>query len=173
MRNIFGSNRRMSTVIGVGLVLLAFTTVGCDRNDRMAVAEPSAAAGASENAVKRSKQGMYTVRIDQDSVAAGAPVEVALAIEPGKDLKINLDFPWKIEMQEMESVSFSTTSFGGGEIALTEERATVPLVLNVAKAGDYDVKAIADFSVCNDERCEILRGESVTVKVRAVEGSPE
>ncbi len=173
MRNLYRSKRRLRWIVGNGLALITFASIGCDRSDRAAVAEPSAAISDSENAVKRSKKGMYSARIAQDSVVVGQPIEVALAIEPGNDLKINLDFPWKIEMQEREGVSFPTTSFSKADITLSEERATVPMVLNVAKAGEYDVEAIADFSVCNDDRCEILRGESVIVKVRAVEGSSE
>ena len=173
MRNFWSSEKGLRSIVGLGLALVTFVSVGCDRADRAAVAEPSASADESDNAVKRSKKGMYTVRIDQESVQVGEPVEVALSIEPGKDLKINLDFPWKVEMQATDSVSFPTTNFASSDIKLSEERATVPLVLNVAKAGDYDVEAIADFSVCNDDRCEILRGERVIVKVRAVEGSPE
>lgn len=173
MSKLCSSQQGLRRMVGIGLALVVFSSVGCNRSDRAAVEEPSAEVGTSDNAVKSSKKGMYSARIEQDSVAVGEPIEVALVIEPGKDLKINLDFPWKVEMQETETMSFSSANFAKGDIRLNEERATVPLVINVAKAGEYEVEAKADFSVCNDERCEILRDESVSVKVRAVEGSAE
>src|SRR5690606_16240736 len=82
MSKLCSSKQGLRRIVGVGLALVVFAGVGCNRSDRAAVEEPSSVVGDSDNAVKRSKKGMYSVRMDQDSVAVGQPNEVALVIEP-------------------------------------------------------------------------------------------
>lgn len=173
MQNLCGVNRVVRGGF-VGLVLLGVLGLaGCERGDRVAVVEAPSEVEASEGATRRAKSAMYSAKVEQDSVAVGQPSEVVLAIEPGNDLKINLDFPWKIEMQEKEGVVFTSSAFGKSDFSLQEERATIPVVMNLAKAGEHEVEAVADFSVCNDDRCEILRGENLVFKIRGVEETNE
>ncbi|MBA2665287.1 MAG: hypothetical protein H0U74_23565 [Bradymonadaceae bacterium] len=146
------------------LVAISGGHAGCER----AGVAPEQARAEAPSPAKRT--GLYTARLNARSLDVGAePVKVTLTVEPGPGLKINLEYPWHVALQESDGISFATASFGKGDIELSEERAVVPVVVSAHKAGDLSMVVIANMSVCNDDRCEILRDEQLLLKIEAVE----
>ncbi|RDV39114.1 hypothetical protein DV096_00650 [Bradymonadaceae bacterium TMQ3] len=130
--------------------------------------EPLAGAAAQASPGSRARASNYRVESPSEAIVAGASTEVALAVVPGANLKINLEYPWKITFEEVEGLQLGTTVLNREALQLSEARATIPLEVSAEQPGDYTLNAVGNFSVCNDDRCDILRDEALqfTVKVQ-------
>lgn len=150
----------------------ALTLVGCvvlsacdEQPSAPPIPEPVLGAEASAQAPARSRAGNYRVESPAEPLTAGESSTVELAVVPGPNLKINLEYPWKIEFEEVEGLSLATTLLKREALSLSEERATIPLDISAEAAGDYTLNARGNFSVCNDDRCDILRDEALQFTV--------
>lgn len=143
--------------------------MGCEPKQAAPVApEPMAAAPSEASPGSRARATNYRLESPSEPIAAGAASRVDLGVVPGANLKINLEYPWKITFEEVEGLSLGTTVLNREALQLTEARATIPLEVTAEEAGDYTLNAVGNFSVCNDDRCDILRDEALqfTVKVQ-------
>jgi len=72
-----------------------------------------------------------------------------------------------LEIEEAEGVDLQSTSFDRDDFDLQESGATVSTEVTVAEKGTRRLAGTANFSVCNDETCHILRDEAVAFRVEA------
>ncbi len=146
---------------GVCALIFGAALVGCDRqefevDDDVEVSESSAELGEH-----------YTLHVDRDDLIVGEEGIVGFEIRPGDHLEINLDFPWRVEFDEVEGIEFGEQQLGRGDLDLEKERAIMPVDLTALDEGQFRIEARADFSVCNDQRCDIMRDEPVEFIVQA------
>lgn len=174
--------RRAFALIPGALALTLATTfaVGCERSEPAPEAQAIEVATGSDGAAARpsstaAKKSQYTVRLETTEVTVGKPTPVELVVLPGRDLKINLDFPWKFEFQPGEAVAFENTTVSRDAMTLDDERARVPVTVEARQAGPITIEAVGSFSVCNDDRCDILRDEPVFLALHALDadGGPQ
>ena len=113
------------------------------------------------------KEGRYGVVVAPVSLRSGATASVTMRIEPAKGLKFNKDFPSKFTVNPGRHAKCAKADLTkkGGDVVMDGEVGvvTIPLVGTAAGAGDLSV--IGNFSVCNEEQCFVLRGESLSVSV--------
>ncbi|RAL23694.1 hypothetical protein DL240_05920 [Lujinxingia litoralis] len=138
---------------------------GCEGKPAPAPPEPGAMGGGAQSGQGAERAGNYRVEAPAAPLTVGAESTAELAVVPGPNLKINLEYPWKIEFEEVEGLTMATTLLNRQALQLSEERATIPLRLTPSAAGEYTLKARGNFSVCNDDRCDILRDEALQFKV--------
>ena len=156
-------------LIAAGSVLM----VGCERDEYQATAvevdeeRPDDEAQPSDFDDARDRSDQFTMTVSGADIEVGNQAEVQLQLLPGPDLKINLEFPWVIEFEEVDALEYGATRLGSDAMDLQDERATIPVTITAGEPGNYEVMARADFSVCNDDRCDILRDEPLSFMVRA------
>lgn len=154
----------------VALTLVASATMmGCEPQQAEPLSpEPLAGASAQVSSGSRTRASNYRVESPSEAIVAGTASQVDLGVVPGANLKINLEYPWKITFEEVEGLRLGTTVLNREALQLSEARATIPLEVTAEQPGDYTLNAVGNFSVCNDDRCDILRDEALqfTVKVQ-------
>ena len=153
---------RWGLVLGwVALVMLS----GCERDELDLDALGAEAGESSGGGIHRMDQ--YRTRVQGTELEVGQEGEVMFQVVPGPDLKINLEFPWRMQWESPEGVVLKETEFDAATMDLTEEVATIAVPLEVLEAGSHEVRGIANFSVCNDDRCDILQREEVSFVIDA------
>lgn len=177
------SLRRWS-MIWAGLVVFALMGIAaCDREEY----EPTAVGadeGSSVAAMQDQRSEHYSLRFENTEIQAGQEAQVEIHVLPGADLEINLEFPWAIEFDEVEGLDLgvgridwdgSAGELHGqgqgdgefrGDLLLEKEMATIMMAVEAAEPGEYQVSGRADFSVCNEEICPILRDRPVNFVVQ-------
>lgn len=159
--------RVMKLKLFLVLALVALVTAGCEREEFEATAVEANQQGAPEisgQAVDKSDQ--YQIQVVEAEHQAGAQETLLVEVLPGPNLEINLEFPWALRLPQVEGLEFQSPELKRDELDLTLERAQLPVKFQAAQAGVYEVEARADFSVCNDDRCDILRDEPLSFTVR-------
>jgi hypothetical protein len=135
---------------------------------KAAVAEKAAGAAKGAGAVEgECIQGDHRFSVEPIAapIVRGTQTEVKLKFVPGDGYKINTKFPWKLTAQANDAIELAETPIPKDAIVLAEAAATIPLSLTPPKSGKFPLKAVAGLSVCNEERCEIIRGQCVSVDV--------
>jgi hypothetical protein len=134
-----------------------------------AVVAAKAVVSEKEPAKAESKciQGDHRFRVEAISkpIKKGTKTEVTLKFLPGEGYKINTEFPWKLTARANEAMNLVETVVPKASIVLAEAAATIPVALEAPKPGKFPLQALAGLSVCNEERCEIIRGQCVSVDV--------
>ncbi len=149
------------TAILVFGVLTVGLMTGCDREEY----DPEAVAQEAQEHVDRSHQ--YTMRVEGSEIDVGEESAVELLVLPGPDLKINNEFPWSIEFDEIDGLVVERSKMNWNDMELQDEQATIPVSVTAKEPGQHRLEGRADFSVCNDERCDILRNEPVELILEA------
>lgn len=144
------------------LAILFIGLVGCEREELDATAQPAEPAA---EAVAVDKSDQYTVQVLEGELGVGDFETLLVQVLPGPGLEINLEFPWAVRLGQVEGLEFEAAEIKRDELDLTVERAQLPVKLKADQAGVYEVEARADFSVCNEERCDILRDEPLPFTV--------
>jgi hypothetical protein len=173
------SMSKISAGLAATLLLLGLIA-GCDSGDPTTSAKSG---GAESSQVTASAQGVeaggaasqnpnadsdrYDVRSPEKAVSVGQKQTVELAITPGDGLKINKEFPWKLEFSPPKGVQLAQKRVSGDQIDLAESQATIPLHLEADAAGVHKLDATADFSVCNDTKCYVIRDQALSFDVKA------
>lgn len=147
------------------MVLSLVWAFGCERQSYDAEAVGAVESGDEGTASSTSHH--YGMRVGDSDVAAGEADEIVLEVLPSSDLKINLDFPWSIELDAPEGLELGASSIDGEGMDLTEEQARIPVSMTARGEGEYEVTGRANLSVCNDDICHILRDEPVGFVVNA------
>lgn len=162
------------------ILLLALATtlasVGCDQNKSGPV-EPSAEepTSATDETTKpapapSSGEVLYAVKGPAQSVKVGEPADVKLSIEPSEGFKINKLFDWNFEFHPNDAVTLESNQISSEGVQLEDSGATIPVKVTAESAGDHELNATGNFSVCNDDKCELYRDQEVTFKLQASDG---
>lgn len=113
------------------------------------------------------KAGRYAVVAAPVTMQNGAKASLTMRIEPAEGLKFNKDFPSKFTVNAGRHAKCTKADLTkrGGDVVMDGKVGvvTIPLVGTAAGAGDLSV--IGNFSVCNEEQCFVLRGESLSISV--------
>lgn len=145
--------------------LLALGTTGCERE---ALNVESLTATEREEARGTQRPNQYRLVFENEEQIVGESGEIIYTVLPGPDLKINLEFPWKVEFEsETGGLTMGKRTFDLEAIELTEEAATIRIPVVPESAGRHEVNGYANFSVCNDDRCDIFQREPVRFVVNA------
>lgn len=111
-------------------------------------------------------EAQYTVRIMPGEAAAGAAASSVVEVKPTPGYKMNTEFPVQIKkLSAPDGVTLPKATLASSDAELTEKvlRFTVPFT--AAKAGQIDLAGLADFSVCNERACKLIRDEKVAWQV--------
>ncbi len=163
-------------------VLAVVVSFGCD-NPSNQTEEPAASARAeapvaddeadkADSTRKAKHTNRYDVSSPEQAIGAGQKQKVELGITSADGLKINKEFPWKIELTQPEGVAFAQTTFSKSQIDLGEKQATMAVFVEAEQAGAHQIEATGNFSVCNDTECYVIRDEPLdfNLEVAAAEG---
>jgi hypothetical protein len=157
---------RLGAAAAVGLAVLAG---GCERGGEVEAPDERKAT-AAEPAADNDER--YRTGVSPGEIPAGDQRDVELTLQPGDGLKVNKEYPnWSLELRPPSGLQLGETSFGSEQFDLTQGGARVATAIGADEPGAYQIPANAEFSVCNDETCHILRDEQVTFRVRI--GSPD
>ena len=133
------------------------------------VAEQAARAEKAAPAAEEAPciQGDHRFRVEaiEAPLKKGEKAEVKLKVLPGEGYKINTEFPWKVTPKASEGLEMPSDAVARSSIVLADAAATVPIAVTGQKEGKWPLQAKAGLSVCNDERCEIIRGQCLSVDV--------
>ena len=103
----------------------------------------------------------YAVSLTPDEVDADTRTDVAVVITPASGYKWNDEYPAKFGVVALGDVTVGKTEFSQKkkevEIGKTEARLVLPVT--VSGAGRHKLQVKANFSVCNDTSCKIMRKE--------------
>lgn len=156
----------------VASVLIAALALACEKgmdSETGAVAIGASAdpqanqAPESQRAANRASN--YSARVQESRLSTEPEQTLALIVRPGRGLKINEDFPWKFDFDAVEGLGMPATTLAGDQIKLEEMQALIPVSLGEVTPGTYKVEATGNFSVCNDDRCDILRNERMEFEI--------
>lgn len=121
---------------------------------------------AEPPAAKTPVEAQYTVRIIPGAATAGTAASSVVEVTPKPGFKMNKDFPVQIkQLKAPDGVALPKPTLAVADAELTEKllRFTVPFT--AAKAGKIDLAGLADFSVCNERACKLIRDEKVAWQV--------
>ncbi len=120
---------------------------------------PAAAPAAEAN---------FELRVIPGAATAGQPGESVVEITPKPGFKMNLDFPARLKLTEHPGLKPAKAQLGTDDADLTEKALKFKVTHTCDAAGSFKVDGLADFSVCNDKACKLIRGEKVawTVDVK-------
>lgn len=161
-----------------GLLISALALSACSKepatgdgakSPASAAATGSAASAASTAAAPASKavaEAQYKVRIIPGEATAGAAATSVVEVTPLPGYKMNKDFPAQIKkLTAPDGVTLPKQTLAMADAELSEKvlRFTVPFT--PTKAGQIDLAGLADFSVCNERACKLIRDEKVAWQV--------
>lgn len=157
---------------GSAVVVIALLAGACERGGEIEAPDnrEATATEPSDDSDER-----YRTGVSPGEIPAGGKRDVELSLRPGDGLKVNKEYPnWSLELQPPSALRLGETSFGSEQFDLKEGSARVATQIDADQPGSYEVPANAEFSVCNDETCHILRDEQVTFRVRIAssDGNP-
>ena len=159
---------QMMTLSCVLIGALALTA--CDSKQKTAETPPPTAeeAGGEKAAAPSGAAGKpFSVQADAASVTVGADGKASLSIKPGAGFKVNEEYPWKATFADAKGVELTNKEFAKDTWKLSPKGADLEIPLKASEAGEHTLTAKLNFSVCNDEKCEVVRDHEVTMKVAA------
>lgn len=159
--------KAVSKIVAFFLMATLLGVLACERESLDLDAVQASAEGAQPEGAVRGDQ--YRTRTTGENLAVLEEGAVAFQILPGPDLKINLEFPWRIEFEAPEGVDLQSRIFDTETISLDEDVAELALHVKATTPGRHEISGVANFSVCNDDRCDILQREPVKIVVYAQE----
>ncbi len=130
-----------------------------------ATAQPTAASTAVALASPRG--GKYTVVARPVQMKVGSKATTKLRIEAVKGMKFNKDFPSKFIVIASRHAKCDKAKLTkrGGDIKMDGKAGVVTIPLSATAVGSGNLTIMANFSICNEEQCFILRGESLSLSV--------
>ena len=120
------------------------------------------APAATENAAAV----VYSIEAPDLSVKVGEKGAVKIDIKPIDGYKINEQYPWKVEMTSPENFGVENAKLGKDKWQLSKALASISVPIEAKTAGEGEVKAKVKFSICNEDKCELLK-KDIVVKVAA------
>ncbi|MEL6178042.1 MAG: hypothetical protein AAFS10_03770 [Myxococcota bacterium] len=148
---------------------IALTAMGCDSKNKTAETTPPTPEAASAQAKATSDPGgkPFAVQADAASVSVGTDGKANLSIKPAAGFKVNEDYPWKATFADAKGVTLTQKEFAKDTWKLSPKGAELEIPLKASEAGEHTLTAKVNFSVCNDEKCEVVRDHEVNLKVAA------
>ena len=148
----------------------------CDRSPpgpETAAAEQPAEKTAGEQgaAAETPSDDRFRAVVEPAEIEAGSKTDVTLELRAGEGLKVNEEYPnWSLEFSPPKGVELASPTFEAEAFSLGRKAARVETTLQASKPGSSRLDAVANFSVCNDDRCHILRDEPVSFQVEVAGG---
>lgn len=124
-------------------------------------------AATSASAADAPGAGLYTTEIE-GTVQAGKDGKITLKIVPAKGYKWNKEYPRSfVKLSSGDKVVFTKAEYrmDKGDFADSDKAGTVAIQARGKAAGEEIVKADAEFSVCNDEQCKVLKNIKLKMKI--------
>ena len=177
-----GEGKRMRGGMFLFLLTGALWIVGCDSSAGKEPAagvsqaiEPTQQGGASapqEDRKLATKTGSFKLAELEHEVVVGKSSAFAFEVRPGKDLKINPEYPWKFTLDvDGQKISLEQeATLKKGELDLNDVRARVPVKLKANEAGEHALSGTLNLSVCEKgdaARCLWFTDEPVELMVKA------
>ncbi|MCA9559149.1 MAG: hypothetical protein KC583_11385 [Myxococcales bacterium] len=155
--------------IGLSILFSLVALLACQKQPAADQGAPEgakkAAAPAAPKAAPSAANDAYTVRIVPGEAKAGAPAQSVIEVTPGPGYKVNLEFPVKLTFTPPEGVAAEKKSFGKGDAEITEKALRFNVPFTPAAVGTVSLSGTADFSVCNDNTCKLIRDEKLAWEV--------
>lgn len=149
------------------LALLLLIAGGCEDRRDASKREPTPEANPSKSASAEGTDDRYSTVVSEETIPAGAEATVRLEIAAGDGLKVNHEYPsWNFEVDEAKGLELEKKSFSREDFSLTDAGATAEATVRGETPGEATISGTANFSVCNDETCHILRDEDVRFRLR-------
>ncbi len=123
------------------------------------VAAPASAAAAS--AASDAPAAEYTVRIVPGDAKAGEGGTSIVEVTPAAGFKMNLEFPARAKNLACAGGTVAQPEVVPGEGDITEQALRFKVPFTAAAAGKVEINGLADFSVCNERACKLIRDEKL------------
>lgn len=157
---------------------LALCFTGCEPRSKAlpepvspSTTAPSSAAAARASAP--SGEGKFTLEQLEHAVPAGQPARITFGVKPGSGLKINPEYPWKLELDAQASsaeVEVAGAPVLRDAMSFEDALASIPLSVTAKKPGTHEVAANISLSVCEKgdaSRCLLFRDVPVDLVLTA------
>lgn len=161
-----------TALLGLALALAA----GCNKPAEDAAPETETKAAAAEAAAAEAKPAEaapapapaaknYVVKITPGEAQAGQPAKSVIEVTPTTGYKMNLDFPSRLALDTPAGATLGKTELGQEDVEITEAALRFTVDYTPEEAGKLDLAGAADFSVCNENACKLVRDEKVAWQV--------
>lgn len=124
-------------------------------------AKPAEAKPAEAKAEAKPEEKNYLVKVIPGEATAGQPATTIVQVTPTPGYKMNLEFPSKMKLTANDKVTAPKLEFSGPDAEITEQALKFKVAYTANAAGKVDLAGAADFSVCNENACKLIRGEEV------------
>lgn len=124
-----------------------------------------AAEQAAEKPAEAKEAALYAVKILPGDVQAGQEGTSVIEVTPTPGYKVNLEFPTRLKLNPVEGITHAKAELGKGDAEISEKVLRFNVAFTPAEAGKYALEGIADFSVCNERTCRLIRGEKLSWEV--------
>lgn len=161
------------TIWAIGSLIALALASGCDQQKSGPVAtspEANTNAAALEQTPSPAGTELFATVGHGAAIPIGTAADVEFGITPSDGFKINKEYPWSFEFHPHDAVQFTSSSIAMESLKLDDARATIPAKITASKPGEHTLTATGNFSVCNDDKCELYRNREVTFKMAATDG---
>lgn len=124
-------------------------------------APPSAAAASAAPASAAPAAAEYSVRIVPGDAKAGEAGTSIVEVTPAAGFKMNLEFPSRAKNLACAGGTVAQAEVTPGEGDVTEQVLRFKVPFTAAAAGTLEINGLADFSVCNERACKLIRDEKL------------
>ena len=154
------------------LIALIVSPAACDDRNKSGPTSVSATEPAVTTPSEAVPQGrdLFATQGPASAVSVGAPTTVELAVTPVEGFKINKRFQWSFDFHPHDAIDVPVSKVAMEGVTLDDARATVPLNVTAKSAGEHTLSATANFSICNEDKCELYRSHEITFAVTATDG---
>jgi len=142
-------------------------TTNRKRMAAVAAAVAMAAAWGCRDGSAADAGAWYRIDAAAVTVAPGASGVAQVKFVPREGYHWNPEFPAKLKVSDLGTVRAERTDFSLSNGDFRDQGGTGVLSIPVAAqaAGTTALKAVADFSVCNDKECRIFKQVAVEVPI--------
>ena len=107
----------------------------------------------------------YVISVPILELSRGAQAELHLTVAPTAGFKVNVLYPWHLEMTPTAGVSIERLEWDRESAAtFSEESVVFDIPISGTTAGTQTISGHLRFSICNDSRCDLHR-ETVSWEV--------
>ena len=114
---------------------------------------------------KAEPEKTYKVRIVPGEAKAGAEASSIVEVTPLLGYKMNKEFPSKLRMSQTEGVTAPKSEYTKADAEITEQILRFKVAFTAAETGKINLNGSADFSVCNEKACKLIRDERLAWEV--------
>lgn len=158
--------------------LLSLSAVACKAPAETPTAAPATGASATSPASETSKAvalpnapesaaepASFVVRVLPAEAKAGTETTAVVEVMPNPGFKMNVDFPARLRITEPGDANPAKAELTKDDAELSEKALKFKVAYTANKAGKATLAGLADFSVCNETACRLIRGEKVAWSV--------